>query len=67
MASLSKGEVLPSRIQSNRPCLSSEAIAASIAGTAGNDELAWTLTHLFLCDRCFERYRSLRADRGEPA
>jgi len=66
-APLSEGAVPPSRLQSNRPCLSSVAIAAAIMGTAGNDELAWTLTHLALCDRCFERYRSLRAGRGEPS
>jgi hypothetical protein len=66
-ASLSEGEVLPSRIQSNRPCLSSEAIAASMAGTADNHELAWTLTHLFLCDRCFQRYRASARAPGESS
>jgi hypothetical protein len=60
------GEAAP-RIQSQRPCLSSEAIAAAIELTADDDELAWSLTHILLCERCFERYQSLRAGRGEPA
>jgi hypothetical protein len=38
-----------------------------IAGTAAKDELAWTLTHLLLCDRCYERYRSLCAGQDEAS
>jgi len=42
-ASLSGGEAPAPRIQSQRPCLSSEAIAAAIGRTAANDKLARTL------------------------
>jgi hypothetical protein len=61
------GEAPAPRIQSQRPCLSSEAIAAAIELTAANDGLAWSLTHILLCERCFERYQNLRAGRGESS
>jgi hypothetical protein len=50
-----------------RPCLDDAALARLRDPSLSTDEWAWTVTHLFLCDRCYRRYTAGFRGRERPS
>ena len=52
-----------------RPCLDDAALARLGDRTLSNDDWAWTVAHLFVCDSCYRRFtaRSASARPPEPS
>jgi hypothetical protein len=52
--------------RSRRPCLDDAALARLSDPTLSKDDWAWTVAHLFVCDRCYRRYTGKSASARAP-